>query len=228
VPADGEDAVDDFLFESQLGFCEQIASTLTIMLRSQGVPARLATGYVPGERDRVSGVWNVRGTDAHAWVEVWFPQTGWQPFDPTAEVPLAADAGGDTIGGDLIAATVSSIGSHRGQIVLVVLAVGLVIVAVRSIALVRYRHRRGRWGLLQDRFIRLSGPTVLPGPGPERTVRATNPQIAASITDDDRRAAALAVADELDRSAFDPTWIDDDQRFEQTRSALATLERSKR
>jgi transglutaminase-like putative cysteine protease len=240
VPADGADAVDDFLFESQLGFCEQIASTLTIMLRSQGVPARLATGYVPGERDRVSGVWNVRGTDAHAWVEVWFPQTGWQPFDPTAEVPLAADAGGDTIGGDLIAATVSSIGSHRGQIILVVLAVGLAIVAVRLAALVRYRRRRGRWGLLQDRFTRLSDPTVLPGPVPTRTVtvlpgpvptrtvRATNPQIAASIIDADRRAAALAVADELDRAAFDPTWSDDDQRFEQTRSALATLERGTR
>ena len=162
VPADGADAVDDFLFESQLGFCEQIASTLTIMLRSQGVPARLATGYVPGERDRVSGVWNVRGTDAHAWVEVWFPQTGWQAFDPTADVPLAADAGGDTIGGDLIAATVSSIGSHRGQIMLVVLAVGLVIVAVRLIALVRYRRRRGRWGLLQDRFGALAVPAADP------------------------------------------------------------------
>ena len=228
VPADGADAVDDFLFESRLGFCEQIASTLTIMLRSQGVPARLATGYVPGERDRVSGVWNVRGTDAHAWVEVWFPQTGWQPFDPTAEVPLAADAGGDTIGGDLIAATVSSIGSHRGQIMLAALAVGLVILAIRLIALARYRRRRGRWGLLQDRFTRLSGPTVLPGPGPGRTVRATNPQIAASIIDDDGRAAAQAVADELDRAAFDPTWFDDDERFEQTRSAVATLERSTR
>ena len=59
VPPDGADAVDDFLFESKLGFCEQIASTLVIMLRSQGVPARLATGYVPGERDRVAGVWKV-------------------------------------------------------------------------------------------------------------------------------------------------------------------------
>ena len=228
VPADGVDAVDDFLFESRLGFCEQIASTLTIMLRSQGVPARLATGYVPGERDRVSGVWNVRGTDAHAWVEVWFPQTGWQPFDPTAEVPLAADAGGDTIGGDLIAATLSSIGSYRTQILLVVLAAGVVMVLVRLVALARYRRRRGRWGLLQDRFTRLADPTVLPGPGPGRTVRATNPQIAAAVVDDDRRAAARAVADELDRSAFDPSWVDDDQRFEQTRSALATLERDRR
>ncbi len=135
VPADGADAVDDFLFESQLGFCEQIASTLTIMLRSQGVPARLATGYVPGERDRVSGVWNVKGSDAHAWVEVWFPQTGWQAFDPTAEVPLAADAGRDTVGGDLIAATVSSISSHRAEIILVVLAAGVVMLGVRLIAL---------------------------------------------------------------------------------------------
>ncbi len=237
VPADGADAVDDFLFESQLGFCEQIASTLTIMLRSQGVPARLATGYVPGERDRVSGVWNVRGTDAHSWVEVWFPQTGWQPFDPTAEVPLAADAGGDTIGGDLIAATVSSIGSHRGQIVLVVLAMGLVIAAVRLIALARYRRRRGRWGLLQDRFGALADPTA--DPTGNRAV-ATNTHIAATTGDGDGDSdsdgdgdgdsarMARMVADELDRAAFDPTWIDDDQRFERTRSALATLERSTR
>lgn len=227
VPADGADAVDDFLFESQLGFCEQIASTLTIMLRSQGVPARLATGYVTGERDRVSGVWNVRGTDAHAWVEVWFPQTGWQPFDPTAEVPFAADAGSGTIGGDLIAATVSSIGSHRGQIILVVLSAGLVVMGVRSIALIRYRRRRGRWGLLQDRFGALADPAA--DPTGDRAV-ATNAHIAslAALGDGERARMARAVADELDRAAFDPTWFDDDERFEQTRSALATLERSKR
>ncbi len=223
VPADGADAVDDFLFESQLGFCEQIASTLTIMLRSQGVPARLATGYVPGERDRVSGVWNVKGSDAHAWVEVWFPQTGWQAFDPTAEVPLAADAGGDTVGGDLIAATVSSISSHRAEIILVVLAAGVVMLGVRLIALLRYRRRRGRWGLLQDRFGALADPST------DAPV-ATNAYIAATVADVDAGTAhtARTVADELDRAAFDPTWVDDDQRFEQTRSALATLERTKR
>ena len=223
VPADGADAVDDFLFESQLGFCEQIASTLTIMLRSQGVPARLATGYVPGERDRVSGVWNVKGSDAHAWVEVWFPQTGWQAFDPTAEVPLAADAGGDTVGGDLIAATVSSISSHRAEIILVVLAAGVVMLGVRLIALLRYRRRRGRWGLLQDRFGALADPST------DAPV-ATNAYIAATVADIDAGTAhtARTVADELDRAAFDPSWVDDDQRFEQTRSALATLERTKR
>ena len=238
VPTDGADAVDDFLFESQLGFCEQIASTLTIMLRSQGVPARLATGYVPGDRDRVSGVWNVRASDAHAWVEVWFPQTGWQPFDPTAEVPLAGDAGGDTVGGDLIAATASSVVSHRVEILLVLLAAAAVLVTVRLIALARYRRRRGRWGLLQDRFAQLADPAALPGPGPGmsptvppgpgRTPRPTNTQIAAAISDDGRRSAALTVADELDRAAFDPGWVDDDERFEHARSTLATLERSPR
>ena len=122
VPPDGADAVDDFLFESKLGYCEQIASTLTVMLRSQGVPARLATGYVPGERDRVSGVWKVRASDAHAWVEVWFPQTGWQPFDPTASVPLSGEVDGGTVGGDLIGAATSSIASHRLELGLLAVA----------------------------------------------------------------------------------------------------------
>ncbi len=115
VPDAGVDAVDDFLFVSQRGFCEQIASALTVMLRSQGVPARLATGYLPGERDRVSGVWKVRASDAHAWVEVWFPETGWEAFDPTASVPLAGDADAGTVGGDLVAAAGASVASHPGR-----------------------------------------------------------------------------------------------------------------
>jgi transglutaminase-like putative cysteine protease len=222
VPAAGADAVDDFLFESRLGFCEQIASTLTIMLRSQGVPARLATGYVPGERDRVSGVWNVRGSDAHAWVEVWFPQTGWQPFDPTAEVPLAADAGGDTIGGDLIAATASSVVSYRFEIAGIALAAGVAFGVVRLIALARYRRRRGRWGLLQDRFGALAGDS------PDASIVATNAHIASTFAHAGHEGSARLVADELDRAGFDPGWVDDDGRYEHARSALATLERSKR
>jgi protein-glutamine gamma-glutamyltransferase len=232
VPAAGADAVDDFLFESQLGFCEQIASTLTIMLRSQGVPARLATGYVPGERDRVSGVWNVRGSDAHAWVEVWFPQTGWQPFDPTAEVPLAADAGGETVGGDLIGAMASSLVSYRVEIGLFVLAAGVAWGLVSVVALARHRRRRGRWGLLQDRFGALAkhdrtGPGSDTGPAGAPIV-ATNAHIASVFSDPEQQEAARDVADELDRAGFDPSWIDDDERYERTRSALATLERSRR
>lgn len=88
----GSDAVDHFLFDSHLGWCEQVASSLTVMLRSVGVPARFATGFVTGTRSPVSGRYVVRERDAHAWVEVYFPGVGWQGFDPTASVPLAGEA----------------------------------------------------------------------------------------------------------------------------------------
>lgn len=90
VPAEGQDAVDRFLFEDRVGFCEQIASALVVMSREVGVPARLAVGFVPSER-RGDDVWISRGTDAHAWVEVWLPAQGWVGFDPTAGVPVAVE-----------------------------------------------------------------------------------------------------------------------------------------
>lgn len=221
VPADGHDAVDDFLFESRRGFCEQIASTLAVMLRSQGVPARLATGYVSGERDRVSGVWKVRASDAHAWVEVWFPETGWEAFDPTASVPLAGDADAGTVGGDLMGAAVSSVLSHRAEIGIVVVVLLGGWVAVRVIVEARRRRRRGRWGLLQDRFLALSPDPALGRHHADHDDVATNESVARLIGTDD----ASLVASSLDRVAFDPTWVDDDSDFERTRAAVVTLER---
>jgi len=87
------DVVDDFLFRSKVGWCEQIASSLVVLLRITGVPTRLATGFVPGEWDPILRDYRVRELDAHAWAEVWFPSIGWVPFDPTANVPLAGEAG---------------------------------------------------------------------------------------------------------------------------------------
>jgi transglutaminase-like putative cysteine protease len=92
LPA-GADAVEQYLFEDRVGFCEQIASSLVVMLRSLGVPARLAVGYTPGERNPFTGLYEVRASDAHSWAEVWFPGVGWQAFDPTASVPLSGDGG---------------------------------------------------------------------------------------------------------------------------------------
>lgn len=94
IPAlpDGADAVDQFLFVDRKGFCEQIATSLVVMLRSLGVPARLGVGYTPGERDPFTGLYQVRAKDAHAWAEVYFPKLGWQTFDPTADVPLSGDS----------------------------------------------------------------------------------------------------------------------------------------
>lgn len=91
-PAAVADSVDWFLFEGRAGWCEQIASTLVVMLREVDVPARIATGFVTGSHDPVSGRYTVRERDAHAWAEVWFPGVGWQGFDPTAAVPLAGES----------------------------------------------------------------------------------------------------------------------------------------
>ena len=77
------DAVEYFLFEQKRGYCEQFSSSLAVMARSLGIPARVATGYAPGEYNPFTGYYDVRASDAHAWVEVYFPGYGWSTFDPT-------------------------------------------------------------------------------------------------------------------------------------------------
>jgi transglutaminase-like putative cysteine protease len=93
VPRDppGVDAVDHFLFATRRGFCEQIASSMAVLLRSIGIPTRLVTGYGPGTRNPLTGYLEVRQSDAHAWVEVWYPLVGWVPYDPTFGVPSVSD-----------------------------------------------------------------------------------------------------------------------------------------
>ena len=221
LPEAGEDAVHDFLFDSQLGFCEQIASALTIMLRTQGVPARLATGYVAGTRDEVAGVFEVRAGDAHAWVEVWFPQTGWQAFDPTAAVPLSADASGGSVGADLAGAVGGFVGDHPLRVAVVIGAMLALVGVVRFVRLVVERRRRGRWGVLQDRFAGLASRRGVAGPAP-------NPTLARAWTGDDDAPVARAVAERLDRIAFDPAFVDDDQVFRDTRKLVGTLHASDR
>jgi hypothetical protein len=91
IPRDppGVDAVDYFLFERRQGFCEHIASAMTLLLRSVGIPARFVTGFGPGGRNPFTGYYDVRESDAHAWVEVLYPGIGWVPYDPTFGVPPA-------------------------------------------------------------------------------------------------------------------------------------------
>jgi transglutaminase-like putative cysteine protease/uncharacterized protein (DUF58 family) len=85
LPPDDQNAVDFLLFDSLAGFCEHFAAAETILLRSLGVPARIATGYaVTGEVTDGEGWTVVRDSDAHAWVEVWIEGHGWVTSDPTA------------------------------------------------------------------------------------------------------------------------------------------------
>jgi transglutaminase-like putative cysteine protease len=95
--APGQDTVDEFLFGNRTGFCEQISTSLAVMLRSIGIPAREAVGYVPGPYNPITDLYDIQAQDAHAWVQVYFPGFGWQSFDPTAVVPLANPSPGSTL-----------------------------------------------------------------------------------------------------------------------------------
>ena len=75
--------VDAFLFEWKQGHCEYFASAMVLMLRAEGVPARLVTGYLGGEYNPFEGYYVLRQSDAHAWVEAYLPNVGWRTFDPT-------------------------------------------------------------------------------------------------------------------------------------------------
>jgi hypothetical protein len=80
-PPAGRDVVDYFLFEGKRGYCEYFASAMVVMARSLGIPARVATGYAPGEP--IAGGRLVRERQAHAWAEVYFAGHGWVAFEPT-------------------------------------------------------------------------------------------------------------------------------------------------
>lgn len=91
IPPDppGVDAVDHFLFGRREGYCEHIASAMAIMLRAVGIPARFVVGFDAGEHNLFTGYFDVRESDAHSWVEVYYPGVGWVIYDPTHGVPAA-------------------------------------------------------------------------------------------------------------------------------------------
>ena len=83
APPAGRDPVDYFLFDAKEDFCEYFASSMAVMLREMGVPARFVEGYTTGTLDPNTGKYIVKELDAHAWVEAYFPNYGWVEFEPT-------------------------------------------------------------------------------------------------------------------------------------------------
>jgi len=87
VPTD-RDWVDYFLFDSKEGYCDYFATTMVVVLRVEGVPARVASGFAPGDFDESTGVSTVRENHAHSWVEAYFPRYGWITFEPSSIRPI--------------------------------------------------------------------------------------------------------------------------------------------
>ncbi len=93
----GRDIVDYFLFDSKVGRCDHYASSLAVMLRALGVPTRVVTGLAPVPYDAEMSGYVYRGRNAHAWVEVYFPDFGWVQFEPTpTESTIDLDRSGAT------------------------------------------------------------------------------------------------------------------------------------
>ncbi|MGH9592490.1 MAG: DUF4129 domain-containing transglutaminase family protein, partial [Bryobacteraceae bacterium] len=93
LPATVPDPLANFLFVRKKGHCEYFASAMAVMLRTLGIPSRVATGFLSGEYNPMTGWQVVRASDAHSWVEAWFPNRGWTTFDPTPPDPNGASAG---------------------------------------------------------------------------------------------------------------------------------------
>ncbi|WP_050613845.1 DUF4129 domain-containing transglutaminase family protein [Bacillus testis] len=85
-PKDGQDFVDQFLFETQRGYCDHFSTSMIVLLRSLGIESRWVKGYTPGELAKNEGglsTYEITNNNAHSWVEVYFPFFGWVPFEPT-------------------------------------------------------------------------------------------------------------------------------------------------
>jgi transglutaminase-like putative cysteine protease len=98
----GTDRLWYFLFKSKKGYCEFFASAMGDMLRSLGIPTRLVNGFGPGTFDPTTKLFVVRGEDAHTWVESYFPNYGWIPFEPTPDIaggyePITRGSQGQTL-----------------------------------------------------------------------------------------------------------------------------------
>ncbi|PTY77995.1 hypothetical protein B5V89_12360 [Heyndrickxia sporothermodurans] len=87
IPKENQDYVDQFLFETLRGYCDNFSTSMVTMLRSIGIPSRWVKGYSSGEYQGSEGVsqniYKVTNNNAHSWVEVFFPNVGWVPFEPT-------------------------------------------------------------------------------------------------------------------------------------------------
>jgi transglutaminase-like putative cysteine protease len=87
TPPLGVDVADYFLFDLKKGYCDYYATAMAVMARAVGLPARLVMGYASGTYNPQTAEYIVSAADAHAWVEIYFPGTGWVEFEPTAGLP---------------------------------------------------------------------------------------------------------------------------------------------
>ncbi|WP_312476356.1 transglutaminaseTgpA domain-containing protein [Neobacillus sp.] len=89
LPGDKDDYVDQFLFDTKRGYCDNFSTSMAVMLRTIGIPTRWVKGFTGGDFMEYSKggesrqIYQITNNNAHSWVEVFFPNQGWVPFEPT-------------------------------------------------------------------------------------------------------------------------------------------------
>jgi transglutaminase-like putative cysteine protease len=158
VPKPGPQPLADFLLRSRAGYCQQFAGAAALLLRLDGVPARVVAGFATGVRTGPER-YTVRDLDAHDWIEVYFPGYGWVPFNPTPSADLAAIASGL----DPLRSPTRGAG-HQGVLPVVALLAGLAALALTGIVLGRRRSRPtpDRLQRLLERLARRTGARLEP------------------------------------------------------------------
>jgi hypothetical protein len=146
-PPIGADAVDYFLFDAPGGFCSYYASAMAVMLRAEGVPARIVTGFATGEYDQTRNAYRVPARAAHAWVEVYFPHYGWVEFEPTATLSTFTYKDEKSVATSAQAPTTAPTYSPIGWGILIGAAgaIGLALILKALIARYRRQQRDPRW-----------------------------------------------------------------------------------
>ncbi len=171
VPSRNEDYVDQFLFVSKKGYCNNFSSAMAVMLRTLGIPTRWVSGFTSGQIDmNYTGSrrrYIIRESDAHSWVEVFFPQYGWIPFDPTPNFSMDfAQAGISQFSPNGVPATISNKKQNTphgvwpnsqsssqstmrlgygGGLVQSLLWIGVSLIVFGAILILRFRNRIRYW-----------------------------------------------------------------------------------
>lgn len=169
-PSDVADVADYFLFDLRRGYCDYYATAFVVLARLAGMPARFATGFAAGSWDPAENVWVVTEAEAHSWPEVYFPQVGWVPFEPTAGRPaLVRVADPQFAAGAGIRPQVPPVpalpevqSAWNWQTALWLLPLALVIWALAGALLRRQQRREDPWMALL-RWGRRAGRPIAPG-----------------------------------------------------------------
>lgn len=186
---ENKDAVAYFLFDEKRGYCEHFASAMAVMARSASIPARVVTGYSGGTYNPFTALWEIKQSDAHAWVEIYFGSAGWAPFDPTPgfEVPAGQNQGQspwlagkifsyleDVLGGSAVGGVLATAGGaiKRALAFALALPLGLITgIVLGMIALVWIGQKASQPLLMKRRRRRLLIKSLGPDYSSEKVLR---------------------------------------------------------